>query len=294
MQKKAQEYVAAFRRGERFAPPAAGLFSNSQPDAVALQTLAKALVEEPGPVRAEVVALLVDMSEQTDPLTPKGAEVVRNPQIIALLVNEGLAKPDAGREAAMDALRKLATYDVLSKSADAFSKALETNPTDDAFLLVAKAKPKNAKAAVEKLAQNDRWKENENLKIARAALGAQSLENEFLAAAESANDGPSLARALGPLALIGTPKCLRAVAERLRTPLTIDKKGAYIKAVRLNVLDALLYNFPDQPELYPNNIHSEEDYAAAEQFCTRTFGVMYTTPPPPFLTYRGYPIPMKK
>ena len=64
------------------------------------------------------------------------------------------------------------------------------------------------------------------------------------------------------------------------------------KSVRLNVLEALLYNFPDQPVLYPNNINSEADYTAAERFCTATLGVVYRNPPPPFLKYRAFPIPL--
>ena len=46
----------------------------------------------------------------------------------------------------------------------------------------------------------------------------------------------------------------------MRTPLIFDLVGAYKKTVRLNVLEALLYNFPDQFILYPNNIKSDADY----------------------------------
>ena len=294
MPKNAQEYIAAFKRGEVFTPPAVGVFADGQPDPAALRLLGEALAEDNPAVREQVVALLVEMSVRTDPLTPQGAEVLRNPQIIALLARDGLAKPDGGREAAMDALRKLVTYRDLAKFGDDFAQALDRAPTDEAFLLVAKAKPQSARATLEKLAQTPKWRDAENAKIARAALGAESIESEFLAAAGASNDGKSLARALGPLALIGTARCLKAIAERLRSPLIIDMPGAYKKSVRLNVLEALLYNFPDQPELYPNNIRKPEDYTAAEQFCAITIGVMYTTPPPPFLTYRGYPIPLMR
>jgi hypothetical protein len=64
------------------------------------------------------------------------------------------------------------------------------------------------------------------------------------------------------------------------------------KSVRLSTLEALLYNFPDQPVLYPNNIIDASAYTAAEQFCIATLGVTFTTPPPPFLTYRPFPIPL--
>jgi hypothetical protein len=287
----AQDYIAAFRRGEDFTPPAKGVFVNGQPDPAAVKILGDELATAGPSVREKLVALLVAMSVQTDPLTPKGAEVLRHPQIVALLAGAGLAKPDGGREAAMDALRKLATPATLSKFDAAIVKALEESPSDEAFLLVAKAKPKNAKALVDRLAAMPQWRSQESVRIASAALGATQTEDAYLKIADEATDGKVLAKALGPLALMGTPRSLRAIAGRLRTHLTIDVPGAYEKSLRLNVLDALLYNFPDQTVLYPNNIIKESDYTAAEHFCTKTLGVVYTTPPPPFMTYRGYPIP---
>lgn len=292
MPTNAQEYIDAFRRGEDFTRPSTGVIVGGQPDGGALQLLGQELAVANPSVRENIVALLVEVGLRTDPLTPKGAEVLRHPQIIALLAGAGLAKPDLGREAAMDALRKLVTQTDLARFEDAFVKALGDAPTEEVFLLVAKAKPQKAKVLVDRLAALPEWKDMEAAKIARAALGAKDVEDEFLAAADTAADGNALARALGPLAMMGTPRSLKAIAERLRTPLTIHIPGAFEKSVRLNVLEALLYNFPDQPVLYPNNIIHEADYTAAERFCTQTLGETYKTPPPPFLTYRGYPIPL--
>lgn len=294
MSKSAQDYIAAFQRGEDFTPPAKGVIVAGQPDGAALQLLGKELAIANPSVREKIVALLVDMGRRTDSLTPKGSDVLRHQQIIALLAGPGLAKLDLGREAAMDALRKLVTQPDLARYGDAFVEALRDAPTEEAFLLVAKAKPPGAKTLVDRFAKLPEWKNVEAVKITRAALGAEDVEAEYLAAAAAATDGKALAQALGPLALMGTPRSLKAIAERLRTPLTIDKPGSYEKSVRLNVLDALLYNFPDQPVLYPNNIKAEVDYTAAERFCISALGVTYTTPPPPFLTYRGYPLPIPR
>jgi hypothetical protein len=294
MSTNAQDYIAAFQRGEDFTPPSIGVIVDGQPDRAAIQLLGKELAVANPSVRENIIALLVDMGQRTDPLTPKGADVLRHPQIIALLAGAGLAKQDLGREAAMDALRKLVTRPDLGRFEDAFVKALDETPTEEAFLLVAKAKPKKAKELVDRLAKLPEWKEVEAAKIARAALGDNDVEDEFLAAADAATDGKALAQALGSLALMGTPRSLKAIAERLRTPLTIHIPGAFEKSVRLNVLEALLYNFPDQPVLYPNNIIAEADYTVAEYFCIKTLGVTYTDPPPPFLTYRGYPTPLEK
>ena len=97
---------------------------------------------------------------------------------------------------------------------------------------------------------------------------------------------------MGSLGLIGTPVTLKAVAERLRTPLTTEVPHAFERSDRLSALEALLYNYPNEPVLYPNNIVTEANYQDAERFCEKTFGVTYKTPPPPFMTIRGYPMPV--
>lgn len=290
----AEDYIQTFKRGEDFKPPSVGIFVDGQPEGAALELLGKELAVANPAVRENIVNLLVDMGRRTDPLTPKGADVLRHPQIITLLADAGLAKADLGREAAMEALRKLVTQADLSQFGDAFTEALKDTPTEEAFLLVAKAKPPQARGLVERLGLSPKWKEVEAAKIARAALGAEDVEDEFLAVTKAETDGKALAQSLGPLALMGTPRSLKAIAELLRTPLTILKPGVYEKSVRLNVLDALLYNFPDQPMLYPNNITKEADYTAAEGFCTRILGITYKNPPPPFMTYRGYPTTLAK
>ncbi len=294
MPKNAQDYIAAFNRGEDFTRPLTGLLIAGQPDGAALQVLGQELAIASPTVREKIVALLVELGLQTDPLSPKGAEVLRNQQIIELLAGSGLAKADLGRNAAIEALRKLVTPSNLGRFEEVFVKTLLSAPTEGAFLLVAKAKPRSEIELVDRLARSAKWKEVEAAKIARAALGANDVEDEYLAAAEAAPDGKAFAKALRPLGLMGTPRSLKAIAERLRTPLTIDVPGAYEKSLRLNVLEALLYNFPDQPVLYPNNILTEADYTAAERFCIRTFGVAYPNPPPPFMTYRGYPSPLPR
>ncbi len=288
----AHTYISAFKRGEDFSPPAKGVFVNNQPDSEAVELLGRELATANASVRENIVELLVDMGLQTDALKPMGAEVLRNRRIMEILADAGMAKADIGREATMDALRKLVVRHDLVRLSDAFAQALEDSPTEEAFLLVAKAKPPNAKTLVEKLAKSPEWKGVEAARIARAALGDKDVEDGFLKIASdavAARDGKALAHALGTLALIGTPRSLTAIAEQLRTPLTIEIPGAFEKSVRLNVLEALLYNFPDQTVLYPNNIIKESDYTEAERFCTMTLGVTYKYPPPPFMTYRGHP-----
>jgi hypothetical protein len=290
---KAQDYINAFKSGEDFHSPAIGVFVDGQPDSAALQLLGKELsVAEPA-VREKIVALLVDMGLSSNATLHKGSGALHHSQIIDLLANDvGHAALDLGREAAMEALRKLVPQPDLARHGLSFLKALAHKPTQEAFLLVAKAKPQNAKTQVDQLAQSAEWKDVEEAKIARAALGDKEIEDEFLdglTKAEIAKDGKAFKDALDPLSLIGTKRSLKAIAERLRTPLTFHMVGAFERSSRLDVLEALLYNFPDQPVLYPSNIISEADYLAAERFCTKTLGITYNTPAPPFLTQRGYP-----
>ena len=295
MSKSAEDYVAAFKRGEDFSSPAKGVFANGQPDESALQVLEAGLIGNDANVRENIVLLLVNMALVSDPLTKQGAEVIRHPRILEILAGPGLSKADLGREAAMDALRKLATQRDLARFETQFTNALAEEPTAEAFLLVAKAKSYKATELIDRLMKLPAWQNMEEAKIARAALGSKEDEDAFIAAAAAAEakDGMAFANAIGPLALMGTQRSLRFIAERLRTPLTIEipghGPGRSIKSARLNVLEALLYNYPDQPVLYPNNIGRDDDYRNAERFCSDVLGVAYKEPPPPYLKYANVP-----
>lgn len=288
----ANNYIKSFKSGEDFVSPSQGLISNGKPDSMAVWILGHELAEANPNVRENIVNLLVDVGVSSDTLFSQGAEVLRNIQIVEVLVNSGLIKNDLGRDASMDALRNLVPLNILNRFADVFGKTLENSPSSEAFLLVAKAKPLNAKKIVDELARLDEWKDDESVRIAQAALGAVDIEDEYLENADSAEatmDGNEFSPTLLPLSLIGSKRCLFAIANRLRTPLIFEIPDAYQKSVRLDVLEALLYNYPEQPVLYPNNIISEEDYTAAENFCKQTFGVKYNSPPPPFMTYFAFP-----
>jgi hypothetical protein len=295
MSKSAEDYVAAFKRGESFSSPSKGVFANGQPDESALKVLADELPKGDPGVRESIVKLLADMARTSDPLTPKGADVIRNKRILEILAGPGLAKPDMGREAAMEALRKYALARDLAQFEREFTNALAEEPTGEAFLLVAKAKTQKAKELIERLIEQPKWQDMEQAKIARAALGSKEDEDNFIiaATAAAAKGGPAFADAIIPLKLMGTQRSLRFLAEHLRTPLLIDipghGPGRSVKSARLDVLEALLYNYPDQPVLYPNNINQNEDYRNAERFCSETLGVVYKDPPPPFLTYGNIP-----
>jgi len=75
-----------------------------------------------------------------------------------------------------------------------------------------------------------------------------------------------------------------ALASQLRTPLIVERPTVFRRSVRLDVIQALSYDFPDQPVFWQENIRSDEDYARAEQFCAGRLGAKWNAPRPPFLT----------
>ncbi|HEY3836903.1 MAG TPA: hypothetical protein VGL72_10045, partial [Bryobacteraceae bacterium] len=173
-----------------------------------------------------------------------------------------------------------------------FTRELEYRPMTAGFLLIAKAKPPEAEPVVRTLRETPRWSKDPNARIAAAALGDTELEKECEARFTLTSDPQVKAEAAHTLGLIGTEPALRALASELRTGLVIDKPEAYFKrSVRVDILEALSYNFPDEPALYTTQIHDDSGYERAEQFCQKRLGVSWDHPRPPFLTIGGYPLP---
>jgi hypothetical protein len=287
-EKAAQSYVAGFNSGKAFTPPSEGLMSHGAPAPDAVAVLKKELRSGTPETRENIVLLLADLGLQSR-TTPKGTEVIREKAIIETLVDAGLNPSDLGRSQAVIALRRYGMQPELAAHSAAIARALKEEPSDELLLLVAKAKATEANEPLQVLKFSDEWHSNENVLIALAALGDRSLEEKFIAAFREATTPEAVAEALRPLSLIGTERTLSLVAATLRTPLIIDRPNIEQKSVRIDVLEALRYNFPDEPALYPNNINTDADYAAAENFCIRRFKTDFNQPRPPFLTYFGYP-----
>ncbi len=287
----ATRYIHGYKKGGPVKSEPLKFIVNGTPDKGAVKIFEHALKEENGTVRELIVNLLVDIGTKSDTLVNKGALVLRNKEIINTLVEGGLSKPDLGCIAAMDKLRKLTRIDELKPYSEIFANFLSSSPSEDILLLIAKAKTINAKIAVSKLAESVRWKNVEAVDIALAALGDHNKSSKYLIKLEKAAAEKNIEdfiESIKKLSLIGTPETLKAIGEQLRTPLIYEMPGVFRKSLRLNVLDALSYNYPEEYILYPNNIKSEEDYKTAETFCIKKLGVVYNTPEPPFMTYYSY------
>lgn len=282
MSEAAESYIRSIAAGEGFSSPPSRIMDRGQPSPVAVERLRLELTRADAVVREGIVDLLVDLGFQTDPLVHQGIPVLRQPELIAILVTEGCMFADAACLAAMDAVRVAAPIGLLKSHNHRFVELLERQSSDTLLYTIAKAKAFDARPIVE--AQN-----GEAVDITKAALGNQGIEDALIDAIRTAETGEKLAAAVANAGLAGTNQILVTIGEQMRTPLVIDRPGIEIASVRLAVLDALRYNFPHVPEFHELNIRTDEDYIRVEEILQRDFGVVFKEPRPEFLTIINYP-----
>lgn len=282
-----QKYIEFFRSEGKFSGVPQGIVVNGQIDDDTLLALKKGLIEENQDVREELADLIEGLDEQT---TSNRWGMLSDHEVIALLAIEGIYKKDSARRKVANLLRKRCTPQTLSEYGSNYSEALRNSPSGDLLLLIAKAKAMQARPIVEQLLKTEKWQNNENAKIAAAALGNTKIENEYIAQATSARDEEALDDALDNLKLIGARRSLQVAASFLRTPMRMKDRSE--TSLRLNALEALSYNYPDKSFLYPDSISSQEDYSRAEKFVADTLDVHFDGPLPPFHTYYPTPTPL--
>ncbi|NSL57074.1 hypothetical protein [Uliginosibacterium aquaticum] len=292
--KIADEYIEMFRRGEDFSRPIKGLVVDCVIDKRALAVLTKELSFGNSDVREKIVGLLVEIGFMANKDYPKDF-VLRDPSIVKAISLAGFSKKDSATTDVARELRMNSTHDALKAYGDVYVEALKKSSKSEIWLLVAKAKPYQAKVVVDELASKSDPEVETEVKIAQAALGSSRLEDEFIGLAKVAadnSDGKALAEALKFLGWIGTRRSLQTVATYLRTPLTVNIGGVNIRSVRMDALEALYYNYLGQRVVHPNSIHSQEDYASAERFCKENLGVVFEGPLPPYFKNQPSPIPL--
>jgi hypothetical protein len=259
-----------------------------QPDSRALDVFGQALADEPEPVRTQVANLLITLGRKVDPLQASGGNLIRNPRIIRLLIVQGLSNVGQTRDECLDALVASVPGEMLRDYGPPLTQTLERFPDGTTLLLVAKAKPAAAIAVVKELASSPRWAKSENVQIAMAALGDKGVENRFIQSFLTTRDPKQKANLAKSLGYIGTDSALRALASQMRTDLVVEMPMVSRRSVRLDIIAALSYNFPDKPFLYDNAVLDDSGYARVEQFCEKTFDTKWQAPRPPFLTIQGF------
>lgn len=284
-----EEQLERFRAREEFDGSVNTFIVDGKPDDKALQILTEALRNEDEMVRLQVGKLLVAIGHQTDPLFAEGGRLLRDSKIVAALVECGLSRQDAVRNYCLETLRRFVPVELLRQHGSTLTKDLRKWPCGIAFLLVAKAKPPDAAGVVDSLSRLPEWADNRKASIAKAALGYVDLEKKFVQRFLATRDPKEKADLAEGLGLIGTESTLQALASEMRTDLIIEKPMVFLKSVRVNIVAALSYAFPEKTFLYQNSITDDSGYTRVEAFCQETFGVEWTTPRPPFLWIQGFP-----
>ncbi|HEY5996708.1 MAG TPA: hypothetical protein VIU29_06780, partial [Candidatus Deferrimicrobiaceae bacterium] len=98
---EADAAVARFRTGAQYQPPPKAFFKEGKLLVEELEPFGPALRRESGPVREQIVRLLADAGKRADPLHEAGGQLIRRPEIVRILVEDGLFREDLGREAAL-------------------------------------------------------------------------------------------------------------------------------------------------------------------------------------------------
>lgn len=299
--KTAQNYIIEFRRGVEFSANdrVGGIVMKERIAPGQLSLLTKELSNGTPKVRENIVNLLREIGLALDSPSPKKIQVIRDAAVIRALVVQGFAKDDEAARAAASVLIEHCLPADLATFNDVYTKSLEVGDGDYLYV-AAKAKALQASQYVEKMARSPLWKEDEEplktVKIAQAALGNVSVEDEFikdvLDAAEDpppasknrffdvrdAKDGAEVASRMPYLGYVGTKKTLQAACRFLRSPLKTYVVNSRERSIRYDALDAILYNFPDERVLY--NPRTWAEWAAAEQFCIEKLGATFDGPTP--------------
>jgi hypothetical protein len=286
---QARQQVERFRQGEPFKGDVTAFIVAGQPDFKVLPVLREALLNEPAPVREQTARVLVALAERTDPLYGTGGRLIRDRAIISALIEAGLAHRDVARDYCLDALQWHVPPKSLEQSGKILTDNLQRWPGSTLLLVIAKAKPIEAVPVVDHLFWSLEWRKEESTLVARAALGDKTTEKTFVRPFLATRDPAEKVRLAKLLGFIGTKEALTALASQMRTDLVVEMPMVYRKSVRLEIMAALSYNYPENAFLYDNAVVDDSGYARVERFCEDAFEVKWDTPRPPFLTVQGFP-----
>jgi len=293
---KVVQQIERFHAGETFRGDTTAFIAGGVVDYQAVDFLAEALLKEEEAVSEQIAALLAGIAKNVDPLNSMGGDVVRDARIIEVLIDYGLTNPGIVRDYCLDVLQLKVPPKLLVRHGKALSVNLEQWPDSTAFLLVAKVKPPVAVEIVDKLAETPEWGEEWEVHVAKAGLGNTDVEASFTDAFLASDDPEEKAALAEKLGFIGTETSLKAVASEMRTGLIIEMPEVMNTSVRLSLIEAFNYNFPENPIFFVNTIVDDSGYAMVETFCETNYGIEWTTKRPPFLTIQGFPsdLPMEE
>jgi hypothetical protein len=206
-------------------------------------------------------------------------------------LTEAISQAGLARDAALEAVQMRVPPELIAGFGQNLPANLRQWPDSTALLVIAKGKIGNALPVVRELEALPRWSKETSLLIAKAALGDQAAESQFVAPFLATTDPVEKERLARLVGFIGTRSALTALASQMRSGLIFLQEGNFKRSVRLKIMEALAYNFPDKVFLYDNAIINDNGYERVEQFCEQTFGIQWQTARPAFLAVQGFPTP---
>ncbi|MFO7914574.1 MAG: hypothetical protein R6U43_02650 [Candidatus Krumholzibacteriales bacterium] len=240
-------------------------------------------------VAMQAAKMLVQFGFQLDPLYDSGIKILRDELIIRTLLEKGLNETGPLADYILETIQKHTPPEHIAKFGPLFIDRLESTPDQTLLLIIAKGKVLKARKILEREENQSRMSGWEEYKIALAALGDEELEAPYIDRFMKTDDPETKAGLAAKLGLIGTRNALAALAEEVRTGLVIEMTNVMRKSVRLDIIAAMSYNYPDREFLYDNAITSDEGYQRVEEFCREKFGVTWEKERPDFLTIQGFP-----
>lgn len=276
--------VERIREGERVEGDVRVFLKDGKLSPEAAKVFAAALGKAPEEERERLVQGLAEVGRLGDPLHQPGVRLLRDAGAIAVLVEEGLKRAGTARDAALDALLEGVPPEILKPHGAALAADLKARPGTTALLVAAKAKAAAARPVVQALASRE-----EAAEIARAALGDAAVEQRFIREFLEAREPERKAALAKTLGYVGTPAALKVLAGEMRTELAVEMPMISRRSVRVDIVAALSFAFPDKTFLWDNAVKNDEGYARIEAFCEQTFGVRWTKPRPRFLWVEGFP-----
>lgn len=250
-----------------------------EPSSFAIGELALELRQNPSPkMRGEIVKLLVHVGTEADP-----HRSLRNRKILSALLYDAALIRDKAFSDALEKIAQLAAPGILQEYGQTIAGLLSEAPEPALFLVVAKAKAVEALPILQELGKDPRWAEDDNFRIALAALGDQAEEDAFVERFAKATDARDKIEAAKPLGRIGTRTSLEALAREMRSPMVVEVPGSYRMSVRPDIAKAIHSCHPEKTFFL--EIGTDSDYERIERFCEIEYGIQWSRPRPPFLVF---------
>jgi hypothetical protein len=286
---KYQAEIGNFRKGQEFNGDIDIWLKDGKPDPDGLKILTGVLQKDSGFVQEQAAKALIQIGIKTDELFSQGGNLLRNPVIIKILLTNGISSPGSIRDKILDVCINSIPVELLKPYVSILLDNLIQFKDSEILLVIAKSKPEKAKDALEKMLLSPQLSEEDEMKVAVAALGNEKVENYLINQFITAKDADQKIRFAKLLGYVGTKKAATALAGEMRTDMIKILPNVYARSVRLDIAHALEMINPETTILYENNIDDDDSYEKIEHFCQERYGIVWSKNRPPFLAMQGFP-----